>query len=71
MRAYLVRYRAERGLFVLSNEDTVEDVHAPNNKDLLIDESCEEFFDSLWSELIPKLVYLEDGEECKPSKIIS
>lgn len=56
---------------MLYNEDTVEDVHAPNNKDLLIDESCEEFFDSLWSELIPKLVYLEDGEECKPSKIIS
>lgn len=71
VRAYLLRYRNERGLFLLHNEDTLEDRHEPNSTGLLIDSSTEEFFDSLWDEVIPKIVYLEDAEECKPSKIIA
>ena len=37
----------------------------------MIDESAEEFFDSLWPDIIPRLVYFEDPEACKPSKIIT
>jgi hypothetical protein len=58
VRAYLLRYRGERGLFKLYNEDHLEDHHEPNDKDLLIDASVENFFDSLWDEIIPKIVYL-------------
>jgi hypothetical protein len=49
----------------------IEDLHQENDQNLLIDASGEEFFDSLWDEIIPKIVYLEDSEECKPSKIIA
>lgn len=56
---------------MLFNEDVIEDLHQENDQNLLIDASGEEFFDSLWDEIIPKIVYLEDSEECKPSKIIA
>lgn len=39
VRAYLLRYRGERGLFLLYNEDIIEDVHMHNDKNLLIDSS--------------------------------
>jgi hypothetical protein len=57
-RAYLVRYRGERGLFKLFNEDIVYDKHDPNDKFLMIDEDIEAFFDSLWIDVIPRLVFL-------------
>lgn len=39
VRAYLLRYRGERGLFMLYNEDVLDDHHEPNEKDLLLDSS--------------------------------
>ena len=39
VRAYLLRYRGERGLFLLYNEDIIEDVHNYNDKSLLINSS--------------------------------
>lgn len=49
-------------MFLLYNEDVLDDHHEPNDKDLLVDSSVEEFFDSLWDEVIPKIVYLEDAD---------
>jgi hypothetical protein len=40
VRAYLLRYRSERGLFSLFNEDVIDDYHDENNSaEHLIDES--------------------------------
>jgi hypothetical protein len=35
--AYLQRYRAERGVYILSNEDDIDDSSRESQKELLID----------------------------------
>jgi hypothetical protein len=31
----------------------------------------QEFFDGLWPQIISKILFFEDSEECKPSKILA
>ena len=57
VRAYLLRYRSERGQFMLWNEDYLEDHHVDKPGPYRIDQAGEEFFDSLWEEIIPRIVY--------------
>lgn len=58
VRYYLLRFRGERGLFKLYNEDIITDLHEPNDQNLMIDQDVQDFFDALWVDIIPKIVFL-------------